>query len=149
MVSRGSSSSFRGRGGRNSPKGRSNVLAQIGNQSLISSSIASSSSSGMNKDEQTYQEFLEFMKFKSKKQGDNEVPSYSSIFKDDNGNTELYECNKTEKVIIFLENHDLRWKDNPWQLMQRYLDNTFYTTIFYKYRKHYRFILSAMDFAEI
>ncbi|KAF3646734.1 hypothetical protein FXO37_20308 [Capsicum annuum] len=122
MASRGSSSSFRGRGGRNSPKGRSNVLAQIRNQSLISLSIASSSFSGMNTDEQTYQEFLEFMKFKSKKQGDNEVPSYSSIIKDDNGNTELYECNKTEKVIIFLENHDLRWKDNPWQLMQSKLN---------------------------
>ncbi|KAM3340340.1 hypothetical protein P3S68_030210 [Capsicum galapagoense] len=68
MASRGSSSSsFRGRGGRNSPKGRGNVFVQIENQRLISSSIASSSSSGMNTDEQTYQEFLEFMKFKSKK----------------------------------------------------------------------------------
>lgn len=91
----------------------------------------------MNTDEQTYQEFLDFIKFKSKKQRDNEVPSYSSIIKYENGNTELYECNKIEKVIIFLENHDLRWKDIPWQLMQRYLDNKFYAAVSYKYCKHY------------
>ncbi|XP_047268094.1 uncharacterized protein LOC124898500 [Capsicum annuum] len=149
MASRGSSSSFRGIGGRNSPRGRGNVLVQIGNQRLISLSITNSSFSSMNTDEQTYQEFLEFMKFKSNKQGDNEVPSYSSILKDDNENTELYERNKIEKVIISPEKHDLRWKDNPWQLMQRYLDNTFYAVVSYKYHNYYQSILSTMGSAEI
>ncbi|KAG5631079.1 hypothetical protein H5410_002796 [Solanum commersonii] len=81
-----------------------------------------------------YKEFMDFMK--SKKELDNNLPSYSSILMDDE-NTEVIDMNDKKEVILLLEENDLKWRNESWQIMARYLNTVSYTTIVYKYRMHY------------
>ncbi|KAG5589385.1 hypothetical protein H5410_039899 [Solanum commersonii] len=103
-------------------------------------SIASSSSSGMNIDHPMYKEFMDFMK--STEKLDNNPPSYSSILIDDE-NIEVFDLNDKKEVILLLEESDLKWRNESWQIMARYLDTVSYTATVYKYRMHYEMILSS------
>ncbi|KAG5570741.1 hypothetical protein H5410_060507 [Solanum commersonii] len=55
---------------------------------------------------------------------------------------------KIQEKITILKNHDLKWKNDLWKLMSRYLDTVCYTTTVYKYRMHYEMILSATGSGE-
>ncbi|KAG5582688.1 hypothetical protein H5410_053315 [Solanum commersonii] len=77
--------SRRGRGRTNSERG-GHILAQQGNRTLTSfnindSATSSSGTSGININHPMYKAFMDFMK--SKKELDNNPPSYSSILMDD------------------------------------------------------------------
>ncbi|KAG5589787.1 hypothetical protein H5410_040301 [Solanum commersonii] len=77
-----------------------------------------------------YKEFLDFMK--SKKETDNTSPTYSTVLADEES-TKVFDLNDKKEVILLLENSDLRWKHDLWQLMARYLDSVnCYTTTAYK-----------------
>ncbi|KAG5631684.1 hypothetical protein H5410_003401 [Solanum commersonii] len=53
------------------------------------------------------------------KQGkDNVPPSYSAVLADEKS-TEVFDQNNKNEVILFQEHSDLRWKNDPWQLMSR------------------------------
>ncbi|KAG5581148.1 hypothetical protein H5410_051775 [Solanum commersonii] len=136
---------IRGRG-RTNPRG-GHILAQQGNKTLTSfnvndSATSSSGTSGININHPMYKEFMDFMK--SKKELDNNPPSYSSILMDDES-IEVFDMNEKREVIVLLEENDLKWRNEPWQIMARYLDTIFYTTAIYKYRMHYEIILSSTE----
>ncbi|WMV30350.1 hypothetical protein MTR67_023735 [Solanum verrucosum] len=59
---------------------------------------------------------MDFMK--SKKELDNNPPSYSSILMDDE-NIEVFDMNDKKEVILILEENDLKWRNEPWQIMAR------------------------------
>ncbi|KAG5615880.1 hypothetical protein H5410_015704, partial [Solanum commersonii] len=128
--------------------GRGHILIQHGNKQLITTNISggsSSGTSGVDINHPMYKEFMDFIK--SKKEEDNNTPSYSTILINDE-NTEVFDLNDKKEVILLLENSDLRWRDEPWQVMSRYLDTISYTTTAYKYRMHYEIILSATGSCE-
>ncbi|KAG5567948.1 hypothetical protein H5410_065040 [Solanum commersonii] len=104
------------------------------------STASSSGTSGIDINHPMYKEFMDFMK--SKKELDNNPPSYSSILIDDE-NIEVFDMNDEKEVIFLLEENDLKWRNEPWQIMARYLDTISYTTTIYKYRMHYEIILSS------
>ncbi|KAG5579517.1 hypothetical protein H5410_050144 [Solanum commersonii] len=134
--------SRRGRRGRTNPGRRGHIIVQHGNKQLIATNSNSSTSgtSGIDINRSMYKEFMDFMK--SKKESDNNPPIYSTIRMDE-ANIEVFDLNDKREVILLLENSDLRWKNEPWQLMSRYLDTVSYTTTVYKYKMHYEIILSA------
>ncbi|KAG5615335.1 hypothetical protein H5410_015159 [Solanum commersonii] len=119
-------------------------LAQQDNKTLTTfnsnvSATSSSGTSGIDIDHPMYKEFINFMK--SKKEPDNN-PTYSSILIDEE-NTEVFDMNDKKDVILLLEENDHKWRNEPWQIMARYLDTVSYTTAVYKYRMHYEIILSS------
>ncbi|KAG5572775.1 hypothetical protein H5410_062541 [Solanum commersonii] len=61
-----------------------------------------------------YKEFMDFMK--SKEKLDKNPPSYSSILIDDE-NIEVFDLNDKKEVILLLEESDLKWRNEPWQIM--------------------------------
>ncbi|KAG5570708.1 hypothetical protein H5410_060474 [Solanum commersonii] len=92
-----------------------------------------------------YKEFLNFMQ---SKEGKHNIPqSYSTVLTDKE-NIEIFDQNDKKEVILLLEQSDLRWRDEPWQIMHRYLDSVYYTTPSYKYMMHYEMILLATGFGE-
>ncbi|KAG5570670.1 hypothetical protein H5410_060436, partial [Solanum commersonii] len=120
------------------------ILTQQGSRTLTSfnvshSTTSSSRTSGIDMNHPMYKEFMDFMK--SKKVLDNNPPSYSSILIDDE-NIEVFDMNDKKKVILLLEENDLKWRNEPWQIMAKYLDTVSYTTTVYKYRMDYEIILS-------
>ncbi|KAG5631644.1 hypothetical protein H5410_003361 [Solanum commersonii] len=134
--------SRRGRGRTNSGRG-GHILAQQGSRTLTSfnvihSTASSNGTSGIDMNHPMYKEFMDFMK--SKKELDNNPPSYSSILIDDE-NIEVFDMNDKKEVILLLEENDLKWWNEPWQIMARYLDTVSYTTTVYKYRMNYEIIL--------
>jgi len=106
---------------------------------------SSTSTSDINIDHPMYREFMDFIE--SKKASDNNPPTYSTILMDEE-NTEVFDLNDKREVILLLENSDLKWKNDPWQVMSRYLDTVSSTTTVYKYRMHYEIILSATGSCE-
>ncbi|KAG5594618.1 hypothetical protein H5410_035850 [Solanum commersonii] len=54
-----------------------------------------------------------------------------------------FEIQYKKEVFDLLENNDLKWRNDPWQIMARYFDTICYTTTVYKYRMHYKIILSS------
>ncbi|KAG5572802.1 hypothetical protein H5410_062568 [Solanum commersonii] len=52
---------------------------------------------------------------KSKKESDNNPPAYSTVLMNEE-NTEVFDLNDKREVILLLENSDLRWKNDPWQV---------------------------------
>ncbi|KAG5607794.1 hypothetical protein H5410_029286 [Solanum commersonii] len=122
------------------------ILAQQGNRTLtsfnVSQTTASSSSGtsgGVDINHPMYKEFMDFMK--SKKETSSST-TYSSVLIDDE-NIEVFDMNSKKDVILLLEKNDLRWRNEPWQIMTRYLDTVAYTATAYKYRMHYEIILSS------
>ncbi|KAG5584787.1 hypothetical protein H5410_045221 [Solanum commersonii] len=107
---------------------------------------SSSGTSGINTNHPMYKEFMDFMK--SKKELDNNPSSYSSILLHDE-NTKVFDMNDKKKVILLLEENDLKWRNEPWQMMARYLNTVSYTTTVYKYRMHYEIILSSTGWVRI
>ncbi|KAG5609778.1 hypothetical protein H5410_021059 [Solanum commersonii] len=69
-------------------------------------------------------------------------PTYSLILIDDE-NIEVFDMNDKKEVILLLEENDLKWRNESWQIMARYLGTILYTTAVYKYRIHYEIILSS------
>ncbi|KAG5592391.1 hypothetical protein H5410_042905 [Solanum commersonii] len=127
------------------PRKRGHILAQQGNRTLTSfnvshSTASSSGTSEIDTNHPMYKEFMDFMK--SKKAVDNSPPSYSSVLIDDE-NIEVFDMNDKKEVILLLEESDLKWRNEPWQIMARYLDTVSYTATVYKYRMHYEMILSS------
>ncbi|KAG5580072.1 hypothetical protein H5410_050699 [Solanum commersonii] len=98
--------------------GRGNILAQVGNQKLIATNIASTS--GLNANHLMYMEFLDFMQSKQRK--DNIPQSYSTILTDEE-NIEIFDQNDKKEVILLLEQSDLRWKNDPSQIMHIILNS--------------------------
>ncbi|KAG5601039.1 hypothetical protein H5410_032409 [Solanum commersonii] len=136
--------SRRGRGRSNSGR-EGHILAQQGSRTLTSfnvchSTASSSGTSGIDVSHPMYKEFMDFMK--SKKELNNDPPSYSSILIDDE-NIEVFDLNDKKEVILLLKENDLKWRNETWQIMARYLDTISYTTTVYKYRMHYEIILSS------
>ena len=117
----------RGGRGRSNSGRRGHILIQHGNKKLIADNSSSSTSgtSGVDINHPMYKEFMDFMK--SKKESNNNPPTYSTIRMDDE-NVEVFDLNDKREVILLLENSDLRWKNEPWQVMSRYLDTVCYTT---------------------
>ena len=58
----------------------------------------------------------------SKQSKDNTPPTYFTILVDEELR-EVFDQHDKNEVILLLENNDLRWKHDPWQLMTRYLDS--------------------------
>jgi len=82
------------------------------------------------------------------KQGKDNIPqSYSTVLIDEE-NIEVFDQNSKKEVILLLEQSDLRWKNDLWQIMYIYLDSVYYTTPDYKYMMHYEMILSATGSGE-
>ncbi|KAG5621592.1 hypothetical protein H5410_006810 [Solanum commersonii] len=136
----------RGRGVRSNSGRGGHILAQQGNRTLtsfnVSQTTASSSSGtsgGVDINHPMYKEFMDFMK--SKKETSSST-TYSSVLIDDE-NIEVFDMNSKKEVILLLEESDLRWRNEPWQIMTRYLDTVAYTATSYKYRMHYEIILSS------
>ncbi|KAH0781364.1 hypothetical protein KY290_000962 [Solanum tuberosum] len=104
-----------GRGRTNSGRG-GHILIQYGNKQLIAANSSSSTSvtSGIDINHPMYKEFMNFMK--SKKESDNDPPAYSTILMDEE-NIEVFDLNDKREVILLLENSDLRWKNEPWQIL--------------------------------
>ncbi|KAG5615443.1 hypothetical protein H5410_015267 [Solanum commersonii] len=135
----------RGRGGRSNSERGGHILAQQGNRTLTSfnvshSTASSNGTSGIDTNHPMYKEFMDFMK--SKKAVDNSPPSYSSVLIDDE-NIKVFDMNDKKEVILLLEESDLKWRNEPWQIMARYLDTVSYTATVYKYIMHYEMILSS------
>ncbi|KAG5632618.1 hypothetical protein H5410_004335 [Solanum commersonii] len=82
---------------------------------------------------------MDFMKFKKETSSST---TYSSVLIDDE-NIKVFDMNSKKEVILLLEESDLRWRNEPWQIMTRYLDTVAYTATAYKYRMHYEIILSS------
>ncbi|KAG5585169.1 hypothetical protein H5410_045603 [Solanum commersonii] len=121
------------------------ILAQQDSRTLTSfnvshSTSSSSGTSGIDINHPMYKDFMDFMK--SKKELDNNPPSYSSILIDDE-NIEVFDMNDKKEVILLLEDSDLKWRNEPWKIMARYLDTVSYTATVYKYIMHYEIILSS------
>jgi len=136
----------RGRGRAATNSRENNILAQIGNQRLIAANVTEG-----NTEHPLYKEFMDFIKSK-KDEGtsSSNVPTYSSVISEDaNDNFETYSQKESKELIILLEQSDLKWKDNPWQIMARYFDTASYATPAYKYRMHYEIILSTTGSADI
>lgn len=77
-----------------------------------------------------YQQFMDFIKAK---QTSEETPSYAAIVNEEVMDAiEVYAENEKDEVILHLEGNNLQWKNDPWQLMSRYLDTTSYTATSYK-----------------
>uniref|UniRef100_K4BZH2 Uncharacterized protein n=1 Tax=Solanum lycopersicum TaxID=4081 RepID=K4BZH2_SOLLC len=115
------SSSNRGRGRGRGGRTNNNVLAQIGNQKLIAATItrtpASTSTgiSGIEASNPIYQEFMDFIKSRQQEQ-----PSYSAVANEEVvENIEVYDQNDLDETILILDQRDLQWKDEPWQIMTR------------------------------
>ncbi|KAH0776462.1 hypothetical protein KY290_007873 [Solanum tuberosum] len=105
--------SRRGRKGRTQGGRGGHILAQHGNKQLVAAnSIASRN--GINTDHPTYKEFMDFMK--SKKESDNNPPADSTVLMDEE-NMEVFDLNDKREVILPLENSDLKWKNDPWQIL--------------------------------
>ncbi|KAG5579679.1 hypothetical protein H5410_050306 [Solanum commersonii] len=118
---------LKNQGGRSNLGRGGHILAQQGNKTLTSFNVSqttASSSSGTSVDinHPMYKEFMDFMKSK-KETGSS---TYSSVVIDDE-NIEVYDMNSKKEVILLLEESDLRWRNEPWQVMTRYLDTAAYT----------------------
>ena len=143
MIPRGRGRGFpsnrggRGRGGQ--------IIAQYGNKKLIASNIASSSSSGTS----PYQdpEYQEYLKEKARKQGHTPA-TYANIAAHEESDEGVYEQNSHKELILFLENKDLKWKDDPWSLMQRYLNTASNPAGSYKQRRYYEYLLMSSQSCE-
>ncbi|KAG5632677.1 hypothetical protein H5410_004394 [Solanum commersonii] len=84
--------------------------------SLLQKATLSSGTSGININHPMYKEFTDFMK--SKKELDNNPPSYSSILMDDE-NIKVFDMNDKKEGILLLEEDDLKWRNEPWQIIAR------------------------------
>ncbi|KAG5572754.1 hypothetical protein H5410_062520 [Solanum commersonii] len=77
----------------------SHILVQHGNKQLIAANSSSSTSgtSGIDINHLMYKEFMDFMK--SKKESDNDPPTYSTILMDEE-NIEVFDLNDKREVIL-------------------------------------------------
>ncbi|KAJ0524848.1 hypothetical protein HanHA300_Chr09g0305221 [Helianthus annuus] len=124
-------SSNRGRG-RGRGKSQDIVLAQQGNRRLIASSIASGS---LNIDNT------------SSIQISPDDPSYAHVAQDDDD--ESWVITDRQKKIIILNQEDIKFFDDPWVLMQRYIEPASYNATSYKPRQYYESIIQISESTEI
>ncbi|KAK4363134.1 hypothetical protein RND71_018375 [Anisodus tanguticus] len=123
-------SSYRGRGGRGRGTGRGNTIVQQGNNKLVNQPGTSS----VDKDSPLYQQFMEFIK--SRGEGNNPQspahPSYAEIAHEEQDENEGYEKLNKKDVILILDDKDLERRDEPWKLMERYLEAGFWKKLLQK-----------------
>lgn len=137
-------SSYRGRGRGGRGRGEERVLGQIAHQRLIAANIASSSSSNNDK-KSIYNdpEYQEFLAYKAGKTGESSTSYVNIVTNEDSELDDCFEQSPYKEIILLLEYKDLKWKDQPWTLMQRYLDTGSYPTNAYKSRQYYESILDV------
>ncbi|KAI5676762.1 hypothetical protein M9H77_07712 [Catharanthus roseus] len=108
----------------------------MGNKKLIAENIA-------NQDASLYEEFKKFIAGKKKQEGETSSSgSYSQIITEED-NMASYHTNTHKEIIFLLENKDLQWKNDPWILINRYLDTASYAATSYKQRPYYESILKV------
>lgn len=94
--------------------------------------------------------FKEFLEFKARQGNTSQSsPSYVNVVIEEGESDDLpYEQNNLKDIILILEDKDLRWKDEIWHLMQRYLDVASFTAGSYKQRTHFENILKTTGSCE-
>ncbi|KAK4345062.1 hypothetical protein RND71_035238 [Anisodus tanguticus] len=68
-------------------------------------------------------------------------PSYAEISHEEQDDNDGYKKLNKKDVILILDNKDLERRDEPWKLMERYLEAGSYPILPYKSRMHYETIL--------
>ncbi|MDD0148405.1 hypothetical protein PSY31_22120, partial [Shigella flexneri] len=126
------------------------ILVQQGNLQLIAEKI----SKGKFPETEATPLFKEFEAFLNQKKqqdtADKASPSFAKIIGNETeDNLISYHKGKNTEVILLLDFKDLQWKDDPWILMQKYLDSSAYAGTSYKPRSYYENILKASETCEI
>ena len=132
---------YRGRGARGA-RGRSpEVINQHGKKQLIAADLSQDAD---------YQAFLEF-KRQQRGNTSKEEDSYAKIVGDEESesNNIGFSVNNHKEIIFLLEEKDLKYKNDPWILMQRYMDNLSLPARTYKFRNYYEQILLQSNSCEI
>ena len=144
---RGRNSSSNQRGGRF----RAGDIVRHGNRALVRENI-----SGIGKfnnipeeENELFKQFLEFKKEHKKLTTDESSASYAKMLQEDEDELVNYKFSEHHEIIILLENDDLRWENDPWYLMKRYLNIASFPAGSYKPRAHYEYILKATQSVEI
>ncbi|KAI5662363.1 hypothetical protein M9H77_21686 [Catharanthus roseus] len=108
----------------------------MGNKQLIAENLTNKEDDAV-----LYEEFKQYLANKKKQTSKtSSTGSYSQVISEEDNITSYH--NNTHKEIIFLlENKDLQWKNDPWLLMNRYLDTASYAATSYKQRQYYEQIL--------
>ncbi|KAF5760605.1 hypothetical protein HanXRQr2_Chr16g0755451 [Helianthus annuus] len=123
--------SYRGRGHNSANNNRQDmVLAQIGNRRLIASNIASSSNEvisstntgdiQINQNDSLYEKIMDLIKAQKEKEI-TKPPTYATTVQD-NDEDDSWFITERQKKIIILNQEDIKLLDDPWVLMQKYLD---------------------------
>lgn len=151
---RGRGSSNRGRG-RGSNSRQDIVLAQMAGRRLIASNIASSSSVVHNNTNDTeiqidpndplYEKVMAMIKAQKEEEA-SKVPSYAYVAQD-NDEEDSWFITERQKKIILLNQEDVEFFDDPWILMQKYIEPASYEASSYKTRQYYENILQLTETA--
>ncbi|KAI5666976.1 hypothetical protein M9H77_16829 [Catharanthus roseus] len=105
----------RGRGHTSQPKDK-NVIIQHGKQKLIAQKLTHIPEN----EASLYEEFKrQYLATQHQKEG--ETSSYAQVLSEEDPKPSYY-THQHKEIIFLLEPKDLQWKDNPWLLMNRYLD---------------------------
>ncbi|MFS8026440.1 hypothetical protein Hanom_Chr16g01486741 [Helianthus anomalus] len=133
------------------------VLAQIGNIRLIASNIASSSNEVIsstytreiqnNQNDPLYEKIVDLIKAQKEKEI-TKPPTYATTVQD-NDEEDSWFITERKKKIIILNQEDIKLLDDPWVLMQKYLDPASYDATSYKTHQYYENILQLMETAEV
>ncbi|KAI5657609.1 hypothetical protein M9H77_26402 [Catharanthus roseus] len=108
----------------------------MGNKKLIAENIADTDAS-------LYEEFKKFLADKQKQESETSSSgSYSQVISEED-NIASYHTNTHKEIIFLLDNKDLQWRNDPWILMNRYLDTASYAVTSYKQRPYYEHILKV------
>lgn len=159
MIPRG-----RGKGSPNRGRGRSTsnrqeiVLAQMGTKRLIASNIASSKSVVHNNTNDTeiqidpndplYEKVMAMIKAQKEEEEASKAPTYAYVAQD-NDEEDSWFITERQKKIILLNQEDVEFFDDPWVLMQKYIEPASYEASSYKTRQYYENILQLTETAEI
>ncbi|MFS7896230.1 hypothetical protein Hanom_Chr00s004264g01721121 [Helianthus anomalus] len=155
---RSQTSSYRGRGHNSASNNRQDmVLAQIGNRRLIASNIASSSNEvisssntgdiQIDQNDPLYEKIMDLIKAQKEKEI-TKPPTYATTVQD-NDEDDSWFITERQKKIIILNQEDIKLLDDPWVLMQKYLDPASYDATSYKTRQYFENILQLTETAEI
>ncbi|KAI5675239.1 hypothetical protein M9H77_06189 [Catharanthus roseus] len=83
---------------------------------------------------------LDYLATQQQKEGETSSSSYAQVLSEEDSKPS-YHTHPHKEMIFLLEPKDLQWKENPWLLMNRYLDMASYTATSYKQRQYYEQIL--------
>ncbi|MFS7967129.1 hypothetical protein Hanom_Chr09g00782131 [Helianthus anomalus] len=154
---RGQTTSYRGRGYNSANNSRQDmVLAQIGKRRLIASNIASSSNEvisstdtgdiQINQNDPLYEKIMDLIKAQKEK---DIIKPPNATTAQDNDEDDSWFITERQKKIIILNQEDIKLLDDPWVLMQKYLDPASYDATSYKTHQYYENILQLTETAEV